>query len=70
MTSFEQLKSNSQHCLMLSTEKDAVRLHSLADSSIPLYILPIEVDIAFDMAPHLQRVLVEVMYKKKGYPVS
>jgi tetraacyldisaccharide 4'-kinase len=70
MTSFEQLKSSSHHCLMLSTEKDAVRLHSLADSSIPLYILPIEVDIAFDMAPHLQRVLVEVMYKKKGYPVT
>ena len=55
--------------ILLCTEKDATKLTSLLDNS-NLYILPIEVEIAFNKTPDLQRALVEVMYRKKGYPTG
>ncbi len=67
---WQQLKSKSENCLLLTTEKDATRLAGFLDASIPLYVLPVEVEISFNQAPALQRALVEVMYKKKGYPTT
>jgi tetraacyldisaccharide 4'-kinase len=65
-----EISAKSENCILMTTEKDAARLKGLIDSSIPLYVLPVKVEIAFDKAPEFQRALVEVMYKKWGYPTS
>ena len=54
----------------MTSEKDATRLSELIPENLPVYVLPVKVDFAFNKAPELQRALVEVMYKKKGYPSS
>jgi tetraacyldisaccharide 4'-kinase len=70
MQKWSEISAKSENCILMTTEKDATRLKGLIDASIPLYVLPVRVEIAFNKAPELQRALVEVMYKKKGYPGS
>lgn len=67
---WREISDKSENCIIMTTEKDATRLGGLFNGSIPLYILPVKVEIAFGKAPELQRALIEVMYKKKGYPTS
>jgi tetraacyldisaccharide 4'-kinase len=67
---WKEISVKSENCILITTEKDATRLDGLVNGSIPLYVLPVKVDIAFGKAPELQRALIEVMYKKKGYPTS
>lgn len=67
---WQEISAKSENCIIMTTEKDATRLSKLIPADIPLYILPVNVEFAFGKAPELQRALVEVMYKKKGYPGS
>ena len=67
---WKEISAKSENSIIITTEKDATRLSKLFPQNIPLYILPVNVEIAFDKAPELQRALVEVMYRKKGYPGS
>jgi tetraacyldisaccharide 4'-kinase len=67
---WKEISAKSENSIIITTEKDATRLSKLFPSEIPLYVLPVNVEIAFNKAPELQRALVEVMYKKKGYPGS
>jgi tetraacyldisaccharide 4'-kinase len=62
---FQNLKNPNK--VMLCTEKDATKLTELL-YNFPLYVVPAEVEIAFNRAPDFQRALVEIMYRKKGYP--
>lgn len=65
---FHELQQAGKPALILSTEKDAVRLRPFYKQGIPLYIIPIEVEIAFNQGTDFQRSLIEVIYKKRGYP--
>jgi tetraacyldisaccharide 4'-kinase len=67
---WKEISSKSENCILMTSEKDATRLSELIPENLPLYVLPVKVDFAFNKAPELQRALVEVMYKKKGYPSS
>jgi len=67
---WREISAKSPNSIIITTEKDATRLAILFPKDLPLYVLPVKVEIAFEKAPELQRALVEVMYKKKGYPGS
>jgi tetraacyldisaccharide 4'-kinase len=63
-------EQQSADCIFVTTEKDVVRLAPLLDPDFSIFIAPVEVEIAFGEAAAFQRAIVEVMYKKKGYPAS
>lgn len=66
----KSLETKTKKSLLLTTEKDATKLSAFIDDSVSLFVLAVEVEIAFGKAAFLQRALVEVMYKKKGYPTT
>ncbi len=70
LNKWKEISEKFSNALFLTTEKDATRLTPFLSDEIQLYVLPVEVEIAFGKASELQRSLVEVMYKKKGYPTT
>lgn len=65
-----KFKEKEEKTIFLTTEKDIVRLAPLLDKDTEIFIAPVEVEIAFGEAAAFQRAIIEVMYKKKGYPAS
>jgi len=63
----QKLKQLGPNAILLTTEKDSIRLASWA-KEFPIYVIPIEVEIAFGQAAAFQRAIIEVIYRKKGYP--
>ncbi len=63
-------ESMNTPAILVTTEKDAMRLELVTTDELELFLAPVEVEIAFGEAAALQRAIVEVLYKKKGYPTG
>ena len=60
----QSLKQLGPKARLLTTEKDSIRLTPWAQQQA-IYVLPIEVEIAFEQAAAFQRAIIEVIYKKR-----